>query len=164
LKKQFNYLIMGKLNRKGIKVYMIMLLCVIVFDFLIISPVIFSNFGMNKFSEAVYLFFKPLCHQMDSRSFHINGVKLAVCSRCSSIYLGVLFGVFIAPIVINRKFLNKANLLLVLALIPSLFEFLYERFFGVEVLTAKVLSSLWLGGIAGLILTSQIIDMFSSQG
>jgi len=78
--------------------------------------------------------------------------------------LGVLFGVFIAPIVINRKFLNKANLLLVLALIPSLFEFLYERFFGVEVLTAKVLSSLWLGGIAGLILTSQIIDMFSSQG
>ncbi|MFN3134589.1 MAG: DUF2085 domain-containing protein [Candidatus Kryptonium sp.] len=155
---------MGKLNRKGIKVYMIVLLCVIIFDFLIISPVVFSNFGMNKFSEAVYLFFKPLCHQKDFKSFHINDVKFAVCSRCSSIYLGVLFGVFLMPIFINKKILDKSNLLLIFALIPSFFEFLYEKFFGVEILTAKVLSSLWLGGIAGLILSSQIIDMFSDQG
>lgn len=163
MKKQFNCLIMGKLNRRGIKVYMLVLLCAIIFNFLTVSPVVFSNFGMNEFSEAIYLFFKPLCHQMDSKSFHINGVKFAVCSRCSSIYLGVLFGVFIMPIFINRKILNKANLLLILALVPSLFEFLFEKFWGVEILTAKVLSSLWLGGIAGLILSSQVVDMFSSQ-
>jgi len=33
---------------------------------------------------------------------------------------------------------------------------------GIEILSFKILSSLWLGVIAGVILTSQIIDMFCS--
>ncbi len=163
MKKQYKCLMVKGFNGKSVKVYVIISLCVIVFNFLIVSPVIFTNLGMNTFSDAIYLFFKPLCHQMDSKSFHINGIKFAVCSRCSSIYWGVLLGVFITPIFINKRFLNRTNRLLMLALFPSLLEFLYEKFLVVEILSAKILSSLWLGGIAGMVLTSQFIDMFSGR-
>ena len=41
---------------------------------------------------AVYLFFSRLCHQLPGRSWHIHGEQLAVCIRCTSIYLGFLAG------------------------------------------------------------------------
>jgi uncharacterized membrane protein len=40
--------------------------------------------------------FAPLCHQMPSRSPHVNGVALAVCDRCMGIYGGLLLGAGLA--------------------------------------------------------------------
>ena len=37
--------------------------------------------------------FASVCHQMPSRSPHIGGVPIAICDRCSGIYLGVVLGV-----------------------------------------------------------------------
>jgi uncharacterized membrane protein len=37
--------------------------------------------------------FASVCHQMPSRSLHIGGVPVAICDRCSGIYLGVVLGV-----------------------------------------------------------------------
>lgn len=37
--------------------------------------------------------FAPVCHQMPSRSPHIGGVPIAICDRCSGIYLGLVLGV-----------------------------------------------------------------------
>ncbi|MBF8247939.1 MAG: Protein of unknown function DUF2085, transmembrane [Bacteroidetes bacterium] len=37
-----------------------------------------------------YEAFSKICHQMDERSFHLAGFKLAVCARCSAIYFGFL--------------------------------------------------------------------------
>ena len=37
-----------------------------------------------------YEAFSKICHQMDQRSFHLAGFKLAVCARCSAIYFGFL--------------------------------------------------------------------------
>lgn len=41
-------------------------------------------------TRAIYLFFSPVCHQIDARSLHIFGVRAAVCARCAGIYLGFL--------------------------------------------------------------------------
>jgi len=41
-------------------------------------------------SRALYLFFSPLCHQIDSHSIHLFGVKCGVCARCTAIYCGFL--------------------------------------------------------------------------
>ncbi|MEN3038837.1 MAG: DUF2085 domain-containing protein [Candidatus Kryptonium sp.] len=151
------------MSRSEIKIYVVVLFLAILLNFLVISPVVFENVGLSKFSEIVYRFFSPLCHQDDLRSFHINGIKLAVCSRCSLIYLGALIGVLISPF-LNRKDLSeRSNFLLVLALIPSAIEFLFEKVVGVNVLGVKIWVSLWLGGVAGAILTSQLVDMFSSR-
>lgn len=37
--------------------------------------------------------FAPVCHQMPSRSLHIGGEPVAICDRCSGIYLGLVVGV-----------------------------------------------------------------------
>lgn len=41
-------------------------------------------------SGVLYLFFAPVCHQEPARSFALWGHQLAVCHRCSGIYLGLL--------------------------------------------------------------------------
>lgn len=37
-------------------------------------------------SSALYSVYKPICHQIDDRCFHLDGAKLGVCIRCSAIY------------------------------------------------------------------------------
>lgn len=142
------------------KVYAWVVLFVLAFNFLIVSPVVFEKFGLDGFARIVYLFFKPICHQIDARSFHFDGVKFAVCERCSLIYFGAFVGTLILPFL--RRRIVGSNLLLLIAFIPSVVEFSFEKIFGIEILTFKVLVSLWLGVLAGLVLTSQIVDMFSS--
>ncbi len=49
----------------------------------------------NPFAILVYELFHPLCHQIESRSFHLLGYKMGVCTRCLGIYIGTFaFGVF----------------------------------------------------------------------
>src|SRR5690348_7013342 len=39
-----------------------------------------------------------MCHQMSDRSFHIEGEKFGVCSRCFGVYFGLFFGLVIYPL------------------------------------------------------------------
>jgi uncharacterized membrane protein len=34
-----------------------------------------------------------VCHQLPERSFHVAGVQLPVCARCTALYLGGLAGI-----------------------------------------------------------------------
>lgn len=38
-------------------------------------------------AHAVYLGARPICHQRPERSFHLAGVALPGCARCSGLYL-----------------------------------------------------------------------------
>ncbi len=59
-------------------------------------------FEMTSISQPIYHFFSYLCHQMPSRTFHIENHAFAVCSRCFGVYSGLLFGfigyLFLRPI------------------------------------------------------------------
>jgi uncharacterized membrane protein len=50
-------------------------------------------------SQFLYTFFSKSCHQLDSRSFHIAGAKLGMCSRCTMIYFAFLFSTMLYPLV-----------------------------------------------------------------
>ncbi len=50
-------------------------------------------FLSGEMQTAVRQCFAPLCHQMPSRSLQIDGVPVAICDRCSGIYLGLVVGV-----------------------------------------------------------------------
>ena len=39
-------------------------------------------------AAAIYAFGALVCHQRPERSFHWDGAQLAVCARCTGIYLG----------------------------------------------------------------------------
>lgn len=42
---------------------------------------------------AIRWAFAPVCHQIPARSPHIGGVPIAICDRCTGIYVGVVGGV-----------------------------------------------------------------------
>ncbi len=55
----------------------------------------------------VYLMFKPLCHQLPQRSFFLFGHKLAVCARCTGVYLGLFVGGVFAALLLSFGAMQK---------------------------------------------------------
>ena len=51
----------------------------------------------SQWAPVLYACFAPICHQRPERSFKAFGYPLAVCVRCSGIYLGVLLGLLVYP-------------------------------------------------------------------
>jgi uncharacterized membrane protein len=85
---------------------------------MILLPALLTASGGSpgQTGQMIAALFRPLCHRLDERSFHLFGVALAVCSRCSSIYFGFLLGTLAyplirdlrAPVVPGRIFLAAA--------------------------------------------------------
>jgi len=46
---------------------------------------------------VLYAIYDRVCHQIPERSFHLAGHPLAVCHRCSGLYLGGLLGLLAMP-------------------------------------------------------------------
>ncbi len=82
----------------------------------------------RKIAAVITIFYAPICHQTVERSFQIIGHPLAVCSRCTGIYLGFLGGVIIYPFLRGwKKHTPPVRSLLVILIIPSLVDFLFFR-------------------------------------
>ena len=45
----------------------------------------------------LYTLFDPVCHQIPERSFHLWHEPLAVCHRCTGLYLGFALGIAMWP-------------------------------------------------------------------
>lgn len=60
------------------------------------APIAKAN-GVISVSSPVYAFFSFLCHQLDGRSFHVEGEKFAVCSRCFGVYFGIVIAFLAYP-------------------------------------------------------------------
>jgi uncharacterized membrane protein len=62
--------------------------------------------GYERTGQFLFLFYRPLCHQLPERSFYIYGYQVAYCHRCTAMYTsilaaGLLFGAVrrqIAPV------------------------------------------------------------------
>jgi uncharacterized membrane protein len=65
---------------------------------LIVGAPLLKAGGLPAAAETVYGSFALLCHQMDERSFHLLGFKLAVCARCFGLYAGALLGALLYPL------------------------------------------------------------------
>jgi len=50
-----------------------------------------------------YLPFSFICHQIPERSFTLLHHPLAVCHRCSGIYLGLFLGTLLSPLFLRRS-------------------------------------------------------------
>lgn len=48
--------------------------------------------------NALYGLFSPVCHQIGERSLEVLGLPLAVCTRCTAVYVGFLAGVLSYPL------------------------------------------------------------------
>jgi uncharacterized membrane protein len=74
--------------------------------------------GRGAFGAARFLYsvFSPVCHQIPSRCFVLQGYPLAVCGRCLGIYAGFAAGLALYPFVrgFSRPALPKALTLLLM--------------------------------------------------
>lgn len=85
----------------------------------------------NGWSIAIYYAFGFLCHQLPERSYFIAGHKLAVCSRCSGIYLGATLTLLVYPVVKSLRSVDApARKWLFAAAIPLFVDF-FLTFVGV---------------------------------
>ena len=78
----------------------------------------------NGWSIAIYYAFGFLCHQLPERSYFIAGHKLAVCSRCSGIYLGATLTLLIYPLLRSLRSVDPpARKWLFAAAVPVFVDF-----------------------------------------
>jgi len=64
---------------------------------IILAPLLASR--EPHIGSLLYSLYAPICHQIDARSLHIDGAKLAVCARCSGIYFSFLVSLLLYPVV-----------------------------------------------------------------
>jgi len=108
----------------GRKAYVAVLIAAAVwFGLVVVAPYFASLGGVGEtLSSAVYSFYGKVCHQLDSRSFHLFGHKFAVCSRCTMIYGGFLAGLLIFPFLGYERTRRFPRWGLFLALFPMGFD------------------------------------------
>jgi uncharacterized membrane protein len=97
----------------------------VLFNLIYFSAPLCSSIGHQRSASLIYRFFSPLCHQLDSRSFSLFGHPLAVCARCTGIYLGFLAGLIILLLALKeplKRVPRRGYLFLFLA--PAVLDFL----------------------------------------
>lgn len=87
--------------------YSLILYFIGLFIFALLAPIIQSIYGYPA-GESIYSLFEPICHQYPSRSIWILGLPMALCTRCSFVYLGFGIGLF----ALRLRFRIKTNLLI----------------------------------------------------
>jgi len=70
---------------------------------LIFAAPVAQAHGNDLFAAEIYRFFHHVCHQASERSFHVAGFQLAVCARCTGLYLGLALGACFYPLVRSLK-------------------------------------------------------------
>ncbi|HUI66367.1 MAG TPA: DUF2085 domain-containing protein [Bacteroidota bacterium] len=76
------------------------------------APLSAASRSLAPISDIIYAFFRPLCHQLASRSFFVSRHPLAVCARCSSVYFGFFLGTLAYPLLRNLRPLRAGGLIL----------------------------------------------------
>ena len=109
----------GKMNKDKtiILVYVFILIGIISGLLLIFFAPHLQNIS-SPISIHIYNIFSSICHQIDSRCFHIYGYPLAVCTRCLGIYFGFLSGTVYYPLLrgFKRVFLPDTKFFLLVSL------------------------------------------------
>lgn len=99
--------------------------------------------------------FSTVCHQIADRSFHVHGVSLAVCHRCTGIYLGLWLAVLVYPLIKNRvrDTGRYSGILVLAALVPAGADWISE-IAGLwnNTVFSRVTTGLIFGVIAGYLL------------
>lgn len=132
--------------------------------FLFISVPFFRSGGsfLRRVSVLSTLFFAPVCHQIPERSFHIMGCPIAVCARCSGIYIGFLLGTIVYPFVRNLEtVMLPPRWILGIGIIPMILEMCLSRLGVIGTHRYLLgLSGLVLGGVIAFIVIPSVFELF----
>lgn len=146
------------------RIYRIFLSLVAVWcGFIVAAPLLASYAPLSSVASQVYSLFSPICHQFDSRSFHLAGEKLGVCIRCSSIYFSFLSSLALYPMVRRLASPTIPQLRwLLLALAPMAMDVLLNLIsLHLSTTLTRVLSGALFGGILPFFLFPPLVEAVS---
>lgn len=90
---------------------------------ILVAPIAFAS-GLYFPATAIYQAFSHVCHQLPERSFAFMGYPLAVCARCTGIYVGFAGAVFVYPAATSLKRIQSpARKWLFLSTMPLALDF-----------------------------------------
>ena len=115
-------------------------------------------------ASAFRMFYAPLCHQIDSRALHVEAREIAVCARCTGLYLGGLAGLLLAAGFVVGRGKGPRPVWFAVAIAPTLVDALLPRI-GLAGLpnVPRLLLALPVGLMAGVFLSIGIYDLFTSR-
>jgi uncharacterized membrane protein len=128
---------------------------------ILLAPLL-KSFGLAA-GSFLYLWYAPICHQIDQRSLHLAGEKLAVCARCSSIYGSFLLALLIYPLVqrLSSPSLPKRWWLLV-AVIPMVIDVsLNVTGIHTSTVTTRAVTGMFFGAILPFYLVPPLLEGFT---
>jgi uncharacterized membrane protein len=102
------------------RIYTLLLALVLLWCIGIIAAPLLAVVELQGGAKFLYSFYSHVCHQLNSRSFHIADEKLGVCIRCTSLYFGFLVGLICIAIfkkVQSHRIPQKRFLLLCILLL-----------------------------------------------
>ena len=109
------------------KVYVLFLLLNVLSVVVIFLAPYLMYTGHTFFSNQLYHAFSSLCHQRPERSFFMWGYPLAVCARCTFLYVGMLVGMILYPLWFGREIPLKVVLVFAAPVVVDGFSQLFFR-------------------------------------
>lgn len=126
---------------------------------ILIAPIL-AYYLFPILSSAAYLIFSGVCHQIPERSFWISGHPLAVCHRCTGVYLGLFLGSLMETFPVHRSPRHRRNWLIA-AMAPLLLDALLP-YIGLWQSNpfSRFATGLLLGAVASQIFTRGVVEFF----
>jgi len=114
----------------------------------------------NPISGTVYALGDILCHQMQSRSFILNGSQMAVCARDFSVLAGVFIGLMITSAGLRRNIGDRRLLYVsILLIITMVVDWTAEQITGADILSLRVITGI-LAGVGLAILAERYLSRY----
>lgn len=133
------------------------------FCLIVAAPLLMAH-GHTASGLVIYDGFGKLCHQLPERSLHLEGNKLAVCSRCLGLYAGFALSVLLYPL---ARSLNRVDtprrLWLLLAVLPIAVDWTLG-FFGLWANThlSRFMTGALFSAVAAVYVLPGLIDLSQS--
>jgi uncharacterized membrane protein len=150
-----------RFRRQAFRVWTAALLVAAVWTAAILLAPVAAGAGWTQFSQPIYRFFSFICHQMDSRSFHLDDHQFAVCARCFGVYFGLLCGFVVYPLLRRLEVIDPfPRVWLFLAMIPIGIDWLLG-FFGIWENThfSRFLTGAILGAACGIFIVPALVEI-----
>lgn len=143
------------------KVYTLFLLLSIVTVALIILAPYLKYKEYNYFSEYIYQNCSFFCHQRPERSFYLWGYPLAVCARCTFIFIGILVGMGVYPVWFGKGVNYK---LVIIFSIPVLVDGVTQFLFRESTNYMRAVTGFLLGVILPFYLLPKLMRTLQKNG
>ncbi len=108
-----------------------------------------------------YRMFRGICHQMIERSFQINGIPMAVNTRCFGVFTGLFVSWLFIPALKNRVKNKKWPVFfLIIVVILQIGDYVAGLF---SVWNSSNFSRFFMGNLLGAAIVCMIADQFSAK-